>query len=199
MHTFILPADLHAAIIAHARAGWPEEVCGLVRGKEGRASDIRRAQNVAANPVMDYEIAAADLLVQFDWEDAGDELIAIYHSHPVSPAYPSASDAWNAHYPDAIYLICSLADAENPVLKGFLLRPLAGKLDLAAVRAELAFDETRPGRWGAYLRPDQPLPASLTQLDPPPSSAIYVVYERQPGAGPVVRAVSVQAVEMRSA
>ena len=71
---------------------------------------------------MNYEVDPSALLVQFAWEDEGDTLAAIYHSHPASPAYPSASDAYNAHYPESVYLICSLQDDDHPVLNGFYLR-----------------------------------------------------------------------------
>jgi len=174
----ILPPALAAEIIAHARAGWPAEVCGLVRGCAGRAIALHPASNIAADPSRDYEVAPSDLLVQFDWEEEGDELVAIYHSHPASPAYPSASDAWNAHYPDAVYLICSLADWENPVIAGFFLRPLAGEVDFTAVCADLPCDETRPGRWGAYLPAGALAPPSLAHLDRPAGLALYIVHQQ---------------------
>ena len=55
-----------------------------------------------------YEVDPQTLLRQFDFEEQGDEMMGIYHSHPVSVAYPSATDAWNAHYPECVYFICSL-------------------------------------------------------------------------------------------
>jgi proteasome lid subunit RPN8/RPN11 len=51
-------------------------------------------------------------------DEAGEELVAIYHSHTQSPAYPSQTDINLASYPDAIYLIVSLAEGEEP-LRGF--------------------------------------------------------------------------------
>jgi len=165
-----------------------------VRGRQGRAIALHPARNIAADPRRDYEVAPADLLVQFDWEDAGDALIAIYHSHPASPAYPSASDAWNAHYPDAVYLICSLADYDRPTIAGFFLRPLAGEVDFAAVCADLPCDETRPGRWGAYLPAGAATPPSLAQIDRPAGLALYIV--RQQGR---TRVVTVQPLALEEA
>ncbi len=195
--SLLLPTSIHDAIITHAREGKPEEICGLLRGKDDVVSDIRRAWNVALNRIMDYEIDPAALLVQFQWEDEGGELIAIYHSHPLSPAYPSASDAYNAYYPDAVYLICSLKDDDNPVLNGFHLRQHRGDIDLDVIRGDLIFDETRPGRWGAYLSTTAPTPASLTHLDLPLGLALYVVYQKE-GAGKFdVRVVSVEPVAIK--
>jgi hypothetical protein len=48
-------------------------------------------------------------------------MIAIYHSHPVDPPYPSATDARNAFYPDAVYLICSLLQPQQPLIRGWRL------------------------------------------------------------------------------
>lgn len=52
----------------------------------------------------------------------GMEIVAIYHSHPVSPAYPSQTDLDLAFWPEAVYIICSLADPDSPVVRGFRLR-----------------------------------------------------------------------------
>jgi proteasome lid subunit RPN8/RPN11 len=54
-------------------------------------------------------------------EENGEELAAIYHSHTASPAYPSQTDINLAAYPDALYLIVSLAEGEEP-LRGFNIR-----------------------------------------------------------------------------
>jgi proteasome lid subunit RPN8/RPN11 len=51
--------------------------------------------------------------------ESGDELAAIYHSHPRGPAEPSGRDIREAHYPDAAYLIVSLEHAETPVTRAF--------------------------------------------------------------------------------
>lgn len=105
-------------IIAHAREGYPAEVCGLLSGRDGRADAIWRGQNVAANPRLDYEMDPQTLLKQFEFEEQGQEMTAIYHSHPESPAYPSATDALRAYYRDSVYLICSLEDERRPVVAG---------------------------------------------------------------------------------
>ena len=62
-----------------------------------------------------------------DITDSGDELIAIYHSHTKSAPEPSQTDINLATYPDAVYLIVSLADPENPEIRGWWLRD--GKVD----------------------------------------------------------------------
>ena len=191
-----LPRSIHDAIIAHAQEGAPKEICGLLRGRNGMVTDLLRANNIAANPIIDYEIAPEALLAVFDWEDAGDELAAIYHSHTTDPAYPSPTDAYKAHYPDTVLLICSLQDAVKPVLRGFYLRDLPGEIDLEAVRREVDFAEGRPGRWSTHLPANLSSPPNLAHLDRPVGSALYVVYQQQRSDEVRVRAVTVEAVDV---
>ena len=148
-----LPAAVVAAIIAHARQGKPEEVCGIVRGRGLMAFEVVAGRNIASERIENYEVDPETLLLQFAFEDAGDEMMAIYHSHPVSVAYPSATDAWNAHYPDCIYLICSLEFDDAPVIRAFRMTPHWIELDLTTLRRALPFREVRPGLH-AYFQPD---------------------------------------------
>jgi proteasome lid subunit RPN8/RPN11 len=58
-------------------------------------------------------------------EGKGQELLAIYHSHTKSPAYPSQTDVNQAvAWPDQVYIIVSLADPDAPDVKGYLLKDL---------------------------------------------------------------------------
>jgi [CysO sulfur-carrier protein]-S-L-cysteine hydrolase len=54
-----------------------------------------------------------------DIEDKGWQLIAIYHSHPANEAYPSRTDVSLAYYPDAVYIIVSLAGEDPPPVRAF--------------------------------------------------------------------------------
>ncbi len=155
-----LSAADQAAIIAHAREGKPEEICGIVRGKGLVAYEVIRGINIAPERIENYEVDPQTLLRQFEFEDQDEEMMGIYHSHPVSVAYPSATDAWNAHYPDSVYLICSLEFDDAPVLRAFRMTPHFLDLAYATLRTGLNAYETRPGLWGYYQR-DAALPALL--------------------------------------
>lgn len=154
--TVILPRAVYEGIIAHAREGAPEEVCGIVAGRGAVATELARGRNEAADPLVDYWMDGQTLLRQFEFEDRGEEMIAIYHSHPCDEAYPSASDARHAFYPDAIYLICSLRDPQQPVIRAFRLlsQPLEERPSgVQPVRGDPQFlaSQQRDGRHDHYL------------------------------------------------
>ncbi len=117
--SFYLSPELAEQIIAHAQAGYPEEVCGLVSGIDGVAVTVHAGRNVSATPRATFELDIETLAKQIEFEEAGLELVAIYHSHPQGPAVPSETDIERAAYPDAVYLICSLADRSQPTLNAF--------------------------------------------------------------------------------
>jgi proteasome lid subunit RPN8/RPN11 len=116
-----LPRAIADEIIAHARAGLPDEACGIVAGRDGVATAFHPARNADASPFR-YSINPADLLrIVTAIEDAGEDLLAIYHSHTRSPAFPSRTDVELAFWPDSAYLIVSLA-GDPPDLKAFTIR-----------------------------------------------------------------------------
>jgi proteasome lid subunit RPN8/RPN11 len=153
-----MPLAVHDFIVAHAREGKPEEICGVLRGRGLEAYAAVAGRNIAAERIENYEVDPQTLLLQFAFEDAGDEMMGIYHSHPVSVAYPSATDAWNAHYPECVYVICSLEYDDAPVVRAFRLTTHWLDLDVEPLRTLLPFYETRPHLFAYYQGADAPLP-----------------------------------------
>ena len=49
----------------------------------------------------------------------GQKMVAIYHSHPYSQAYPSPKDVSLAFYSDQIYIIVGLTDKDRPEVRAF--------------------------------------------------------------------------------
>jgi len=108
-------------MIAHARETAPEECCGLIGGvSEIRASTLYRLRNVTLRPESAYEAAPEDLFAaQRQMRERGEDLLAIYHSHPrASDPNPSETDVRLAYYPTAKYLIIGLGGIEA-VVKAF--------------------------------------------------------------------------------
>lgn len=109
-------------IVLHARDEAPRECCGLIAGRGGEPVRLFRLTNRAPGNAL-YEVDPGEL---YDLEfrllpDQGLDVLAIYHSHPASAAYPSKTDQALAFWPDAVYLICSLAEPGAPALRGFRL------------------------------------------------------------------------------
>jgi [CysO sulfur-carrier protein]-S-L-cysteine hydrolase len=112
-------------MVAHAREDLPNECCGMIGGRDGEASRVVRVENAAASPLR-YEM---DPQGQYDAlkaiEDAGEELIGIYHSHTRSAAYPSQTDVNEARmWPEQAYVIVSLENEEAPDVKAYDLADL---------------------------------------------------------------------------
>jgi proteasome lid subunit RPN8/RPN11 len=118
-----LGVDLVEALVRHARAEDPNEACGLIIGDRpaadgGRPLRFEAVRNRAASPYR-YEIHPDDLLrLTIATDDADEVFWAIVHSHVRSPAWPSPTDVGLAFYPDALYLLVSLAEDE-PALGAF--------------------------------------------------------------------------------
>jgi len=115
MRTLSLSTPDREAMIDHARAGAPNEVCGVLGGRrEGRETVVESVvpvPNVASEPRRRYELDAEALFAAIEGiEGQGVAVVGFYHSHPVGPAEPSATDRERATWPDRSYVIASLDD-----------------------------------------------------------------------------------------
>jgi [CysO sulfur-carrier protein]-S-L-cysteine hydrolase len=109
-----IPAALLEAVVDAARAGYPNEACGLLVGDRPASGDGVPARyvpltNAAASPYRYLIDPQEQLQVMLELDDAGEVVWAIVHSHVASPPVPSATDVGLAFYPDSLYVICSLA------------------------------------------------------------------------------------------
>jgi proteasome lid subunit RPN8/RPN11 len=107
-------------IFAYATQAAPAECCGLIGGTAEKVRSLYPLRNVAANAQVAYEAAPEDLFAaQRQMRERGEQLLAIYHSHPrATEPQPSATDVRLAYYPLAIYFIIGLA-GEQPVMRAF--------------------------------------------------------------------------------
>ena len=95
-------------VIAHAQADAPNECCGFMQLNDGRVDEVFRAENIRHSP-YGYDFGFKDLQRANELDDEGFG-VAVYHSHPRSPAEPSQTDINLAHYPHWLYVIVSLTD-----------------------------------------------------------------------------------------
>ena len=118
-----LPRAIGEAIVSQARAEYPNEACGIIAGSAepaagGRPLRYEPCRNEAASPFR-YVIHAEDafrVLVAID--DADEAVWGIVHSHVRSPAVPSPTDIGLAQFPDALYLLVSLAEDQADHVTG---------------------------------------------------------------------------------
>lgn len=109
-----IPSAVADEMLAHARAEVPNEACGLLSGSlsEATTSAYHPARNADASPYV-YTVHPEDLVrIVFGIEDAGEDLVAIFHSHTHTPAVPSPTDRRQAQYPDAFYVLATLSDPD---------------------------------------------------------------------------------------
>jgi [CysO sulfur-carrier protein]-S-L-cysteine hydrolase len=122
-------------MVAHALADLPNECCGMVGGSDGQASVVIPVANAAASPLRFEMDPQGQYNALMAIEGDGQELLAIYHSHTKSAAYPSQTDVNQAvSWPDAVWVIVSLEDPEAPDVKGYWLK------DLKVADAELVVE-----------------------------------------------------------
>ncbi len=129
--TLTLPLAIRAEIVDHARDHWPRECCGVIAGRGGDPTRLHRLTNL--EPGVDRYLFDDEEFFRVYWEieNRGDSLLAVYHSHPVTVAYPSKTDVAFAFWPEAVYLICSLQVPETPVIRAF--RIIDGEISEVAI------------------------------------------------------------------
>ena len=119
-----IASSLIDQIVAQARAEAPNECCGIIGGRDGRAVALKPARNARASALA-YEIDGRDLVRIYDELDAADlEVAIIYHSHTRSAPKPSQTDMNLASpfLPDAVYLIVGLENPEDVQFRAWHIR-----------------------------------------------------------------------------
>ncbi len=109
-------------IVAHARRDFPNECCGVVAVRDGRAMAVYEATNVQASPLR-FEVDPLEVLrIDNAIEAEGNTLGAIYHSHTRSEPYPSQTDIGFAErWPHVEWLIVGLRGDAEPTVRSYLI------------------------------------------------------------------------------
>jgi [CysO sulfur-carrier protein]-S-L-cysteine hydrolase len=106
----VVPDEIRAQLVEHAREEAPNEACGLVAFRDGVAERYLPGENTLASPYR-FELRPRDP-ADFFLEDEGYEL-AVFHSHPETAPRPSRTDVENIGlWEDRPYLILGLASGE---------------------------------------------------------------------------------------
>jgi len=112
---------LFQAMIHHLQSALPLEACGLLAGTDDLIRRRYEVDNILRSSTA-YEMdPEQQVQAMLDIEEQGLSLLAIYHSHPHGPAFPSETDVAQAYFPEAVYLIISLKDVSRPIVRAFRL------------------------------------------------------------------------------
>jgi len=104
-----------AGITGHARDAAPLECCGLLAGKDELIDEYICTDNVRASEV-EYQVdPVAHIAAIKSLRVRGRVVLGAYHSHPRTPAVPSATDLTEAHDAELLYVIVSLCDARPDI------------------------------------------------------------------------------------
>ena len=119
MSELILYREQLDKIVLHCWSEFPNEACGILSGKDNIVEKVYKMTNIDKSNVSYMMDPKEQFQVMKELRNTGKKMVAIYHSHPHSPAFPSAKDVTLAFYSDSIYLIVGLTDRERPEIRAF--------------------------------------------------------------------------------
>lgn len=108
-----------SSMLEAARGAAPLEACGLLGGRNGTVSVFYELDNIDASGEHYSMKPEQQFAAVKDMREKKLNMLAIWHSHPATPARMSDEDIRLAYTPDVAYLILSLADPNHPDLRGF--------------------------------------------------------------------------------
>ena len=109
-------------MVEHSRLENPNECCGILAGTEGKVTKLYRIQNSTPSPYRYVMDPNEQLKAMKDADERSLDLMAFYHSHTHSPAYPSDTDvrmATESGWVDFCYVLVSLEDSSKPDVRFF--------------------------------------------------------------------------------
>lgn len=116
-----IPAKIYNEIVEQAHAEAPIEACGILAGCDGKAEKLYKMTNTDKSTDHFTMAPKEQFAVVKDIRNSSLQMLAIYHTHPATPARPSDEDIRLGLTPDVIYVIVSLCSEDGPVAKGFLI------------------------------------------------------------------------------
>jgi len=126
MESVHIPRKLINQILEQAQQSPGKEICGLVSSRNSNHNQPVQCYpiaNTSSEPNHRYLMDPKQQIDTFRiMRERDEELYAIYHSHPESPASPSSEDLRQASYPDALHIIISMSTKGTLQLRGFRLK-----------------------------------------------------------------------------
>ncbi len=117
-----LPRAMVEEMVAHARRDHPDEACGVIAGRDGRATRVIPMQNAERSPTGFTFDSAEWLKVYRDIDDADEEFLVVYHSHTMTEAYPSRTDiGWSRTTPFQHWVLVSTGDPRSDEVRSYTI------------------------------------------------------------------------------
>lgn len=117
---WVLPRRIVNRILGHAQRSAPQECVGVLSGRGRQVSGWHPLTNTRQDTHSFLADPREQLRLFKELREQGHEVVAIYHSHPDAPPVPSPRDREEAYYPEALYLIVSLATEGALEMRGYL-------------------------------------------------------------------------------
>ena len=115
-----IPRRITNQLLHHAQISPDYEVCGLIGSKNGLPTHCYPINNISEHPQLRFLLDEhQQISAMAKMRELGEDLFAIYHSHPTAPAQPSTYDLELSTYPEALYLIISLNTKGILEMRGF--------------------------------------------------------------------------------
>jgi proteasome lid subunit RPN8/RPN11 len=128
-----IPEAIRTQLVDHALAQLPNEACGFLAGHGSRVERFLPVRNHDASEWTYFMDPRDQKRAQDEMDASGLDLLAVFHSHPRTAAFPSPTDAQQAYwpardptsgehmmiFPEARYVILSLRDRQRPELRAF--------------------------------------------------------------------------------
>ena len=133
MTSLEIAPEVYSQLVLAAKAEAPNEACGLLAGKDRTVTRYYKMTNADASPDHFTMIPEEQFAAVKDMRKSGVRMLAIWHSHPASPARMSDEDMKLAFTPDTVYVILSLATPDAPSLRGYQItdnKPVEIKLNI---------------------------------------------------------------------
>ncbi len=121
MTKLIIPSSFLEEIISHCQELYPYEACGILAGKNNVVEKIFKITNIEKSSVSYLMDSREQFSTMKEIKGLGLSMVAIYHSHPFSSAYPSPKDISLAFYSETFHVIISLASGDT-VIKAFEIK-----------------------------------------------------------------------------
>ena len=137
-----IPRAVYEEALAHCRREYPKEACGILAGRGEVAEQVYRMTNIDASPISYQMDPKEQLRVMKQMRQANQTMLAIYHSHTASAAYPSPVDVTLAVYPEAAYVLIALRKdivclVRRPALARCLARSFGWVFRLFGIKPEI--------------------------------------------------------------